>query len=168
MIENPNLKTVRAAGFPEIIHGEPEDDILNMKKRQGRIAVKRMLGAKYADPGRFDQQFESVVKEVQTEIIEVDAKLMEGGRLVHYRDAAAFLKSPTVRRRIEKAMKLRRLTEAESDKASDTLRKHSLQARMGARLRENRKARESSFEYGLYPDEVFNGTGTRRVLYGVR
>lgn len=164
MIENPNAKPVRASGFPQIIDGEPDDDLLNMKRRQGRIAVKRMLGAKYADPARFDQQFESVVKEVQTEIIEVDAKLMEGNRLVHYKDAAAFLKSPTVRRRIEQAMKVRRLTEAESDKASDTLRKHSLQARMGARLRENRKARESSFEYGLYPDEVFNGTGTRRVF----
>ena len=132
--------------------------MLNMqRRRRGRVAVKRMLGAKYTDPARFDQQFEAVVREVKTNIIDIDAKLVEsngrGERLVHYRNAHEFLKSPSVRARVQRAMKLRRLTEQESDVASDALRKHELSARMGVRVRneKGRSLKEADFEYGLYP-----------------
>lgn len=165
-IDNPNLKLAQQrAAYPNLVDGEPDDDMLNLRRRQGRIAVKRMMGAKYTDPARFDQQFESVVKEVQTEVVDIDAKLMEGNRLVHYRSAEAFLRSPTVRRRVEQAIKLRRFTEAEADKASDTLRKRTLEARMGVRAKGTGKLRESAFEMGLYPDEVMSGaTGAKKVF----
>ena len=106
---------------------------------------------KYDDPGRFDQQFESVVREVETNIIEVDAKLCENGRINHYKDARAFMESATVKQRLEKARVLGRLTKGEISLASDTLRR-------GRNLRETLQGRQlkegSDFEYGYYPDEV--------------
>lgn len=168
MIENPNAKLAALqARFPELIDGEPDDDMLNVRKRHGRVIVKKLLGSKYTDPGRFDAQFEAVVKEVETEVIDIDAKLMEGNRLVHYRNAEAFLRSPTVRARVQRAMKLRKFSEAESDFAADALRKKSVQTRMGVRVRRDngRHLKEADFEYGLYSDEVMStGTNNRKVF----
>lgn len=165
LIENPNQKLARLrAQYPQLIDGEPDDDLLSMAKRQGRIRVKRMMAAKYTDPQRFDEQYASIVREVQTEVVDIDAKLMEaGGRIVHYRNAREFLTSPTVRARVNHALKHRKflkLSEADADRASDLLRKKSIKARMGARrLREG-----SDFEYGLYPDEAWSVSGAKKVF----
>lgn len=160
MIENPNSKR------PVVMDDEPDDSMSFERRRRGAVAVKRLLGSKHTDPSRFDAQFESVVKEVKTNIIDVDAKMMEGNRIVHYRDARAFLKSPVVRARVQQAMKLRRLTEQESDFASEALRKHELSTRMGVRVRSKtgKALKEADFEYGLYPDEVFGNGANRKVF----
>lgn len=139
-ITNPNLLEVARRAAIEA----DDPDFLDQR---GRIRVKRLT--KYDDPQRFDQQFEAVVREVETNIVNIDAKLMEGGRVVHYKDATAFLRSKTVQRRLAEARAHGYLLTGEIELA----KKKSLSYTMAARLKEGGSAL-TDFEYGLYPDEV--------------
>lgn len=145
MITNPNLpKAVRDERSRIIQEALEDPDFLD---RRGRIKIKRLT--KYDDPRRFDRDIERVVQELQTTIVDVDAKLVEGNRIVHYQNASEFLQSPTIRRRLEQARVSGLLTRDETKLAES-----SLQRRMKAR----RLQEGNDFEYGLYPDEVA-GTG---------
>jgi hypothetical protein len=139
VITNPNVEVTARRAAIEAMLDDP--DFLD---KRGKIRVKRLT--KYDDPNRFDQQFESVVKEVETNIVNIDAKLMEGGRLVHYKNAQAFLRSKTVVRRLAVAREHGYLQTGEIELA----RRKGLQHTMAARLREG----GTDFEYGMYPDEV--------------
>ena len=146
-IENQNLTIAAREKRDALIREALEDE--DFLDKRGRIRVKRLT--KYDDPGRFDQQFENVVREVKTAVIDVDAKLVEGGRVNHYRNAQEFLKSPTVQRRLREARAAGVL-----GRDAEAIARHTLERRMQARqLREG-----ADFEYGLYPDEV-NYTGTK-------
>jgi hypothetical protein len=146
-ITNPNLQEAARRATVEALAEGP--DFLDQR---GRIRVKRLT--KYDDPQRFDQQFESVVREVETNIVNIDAKLYEGGIIRHYKNADAFLKSKTVQRRLAEARAHGYLQTGEIELA----KKKSLTHTMAARLKETSLGGTSigpaDFEYGLYPDEV--------------
>jgi hypothetical protein len=120
-----------------------DDDPPDFLDKRGRILVKRLT--KYDDPQRFEKAMEDVVREVATNIVNVDAKLMEGGRVVHYRNAEQFLKSRTVTRRLAEARAHGYLQTGEIELA----KRKGLEHTMSARLREQ----SGDFEYGMYPDE---------------
>lgn len=144
-ITNPNLKKQAQREVQQAIEAAREDpDFLDKK---GRIYVRRLT--KYDDPQRFDRDFESVVREVRTNIVNVDVKLMENGRIRHYQSAEQFLRSPTVQKRLAEARAAGVLQKEEIKVAE----KRGLAYRMAARLKEG-----TDFEYGLYPDEQ-RGTG---------
>lgn len=164
-IENPNLKIAIQREREEVLQAAREDpDFLHNK---GRIKVKRLT--KYDDPGRFDSQFESVAREVATNVVDIDAKIMESvgrGRtarreLVHYTNAAEFMKSPTVVRRLNEA---RAAGLVSADQV--TFANRSLIEKLDGRKRPEppagRKLQESDFEYGYYADE--RGPGSGRVF----
>lgn len=146
-ITNPNLELAVKRERQSIVREALEDDdFLDAKK--GRIKVKRFT--KYDDPKRFDRDIESVVRDIATTVVDIDAKLVEGNRIVHYQNAQEFIKSPSIRKKLERARANGLLTKGEQQLAEYSLEKRML----GRTLREG-----ADFELGLYPDEQYAISG---------
>lgn len=149
MIENNNMQVAIAREIEEAALDAREDFL----DKRGAIKVRRLT--KYDDPTRFDKQFESVVREVETNVIDVDAKLMEGGKIHHYKNATEFMASRTVQERLQRARAAGVLSRGEISQAGEMIREaKSLREKiMGRQLREGTNLKETDFEYGYYPDE---------------
>lgn len=99
-------------------------------------------------PTDYDAEFDKLTQHLQTQVVEIDAKILEGSgrgrQLVHYKNLREFSKSPSVRGRIRKGIQLGKLKE--------------INERFTANLRE-----ATDFEMGLYADEA-PGRGTTFTL----
>ncbi len=146
MITNPNVET-NALRIAKVLE-EEAPDFLN---KRGAIRVRRLT--KYDDPQRYDAAIEQVLHEVETNVVNIDAKIMEAGRLTHYKSAEQFMKSKMVQRRLAEA-RLCGLIGADEIKMAQ---KKGLAHTMAARLKESTT---DDFEYGWYPDER-RGSGGR-------
>lgn len=107
--------------------------------RKNRIAVKRYQT--YKDP---DAAFDSLIQTVNTHIVNVDAKLIEGRKngkpiIRHYRNLREMMSSPSAKKRVRDAYNDRQLKE---------LSERMVEASSGVALK------EASFDLGLYEDEV--------------
>lgn len=146
MITNPSSAA-------PLVNIEPGDE--DFLDKRGRIRVKRLT--KYDDPQRFDRDFERVVQEVQANVVGLDIKVIEGGRVRHYTDAAAYLSSRPVQRRLQEARERGLIGADEVDMAKRKSLQYQMQGRV---LKEG-----SDFEYGMYSDEVqTSGSTTTRFF----
>jgi len=132
MVENP----VERLPLPV---REPDDP--TTEDNIGRIRVRRTLTIP-----DFDQMVEDTFRIVDTKIVGLDAKIMEGtGRnkkLVHYHSLRHFSSSPTFRKRIREAVKYDEIRQLHAG-VTDIV-EHG-----------------GDFTYGLYPDEATSGSGKK-------
>lgn len=127
----------RIKELEDIENLDPNKTSAAARKRVGYIKVRKAVH--YPDP---DKAFDSIVKAVNTRIVDVDAKMMESGKVKHYRSLREMMASPTVRQRILKVYKTSQLKE------------------VGERLQESLN---TAFQFGIYDDEVTLGDGVFRV-----
>lgn len=143
-ITNPNLRVAIKEETETALRDAAEDgDFLGSA---GRIKVRRLT--KYDDPKRYEKHMTGVMRDIETNVVNIDAKIMEGGKPVHYKSAQAFLKSPGVIRRLAEAKAHGMVLPDEIALLKGTAGKsvkHKIQLRQ---LKEG-----SDFELGLYPDE---------------
>lgn len=130
VITNPNARGLAIAREADTDDPVPKksDPVLRVSK----IAIEQ----------NYDKVLDDLMQNVGTKIVDIDARVLEGRRLVHYRGFTEFVKSPTVRRRIQEHVKLSHLKEVNERVKSSTI------------VRSTFREASSAFQVGAYEDET--------------